>query len=541
MEYEVLKELDYRKILLDPFNPRFDGELEGMTQSQIIERIKKDSDYKELIESMKRSIRWINLIVIRPIDDLDANVKENLNVPDINKYKYIVIEGNTRLACLHDDDLTKKSNNIPVSIFKLGDEEKKDDLKRDEYNLEIMYIQGQANILKVKDWNDKPKCQHVYRTFIERKKLNNSEKTTEIINDLAKRFSGKVSDIKKALVRCSIVRKFESIGYKIDEKDWSYLEAIETKVGNTYMGLNADYEFDSNLDPKNQKILLERYEKFYNLVQKYKGENLNSKKFRDYFRKNYLNKPNENIPLEIPKTTKTVSIDNGNNAVGVDDNNTVDGDNGNNTVDGGNDNNDVNVDNDNNKDKEHDKKNKENDFKKNQNRDKINAKIKDEYNKQKKDIDYRKSINIEGKNIYAPHTEIDVYSNFILLKHMIPKSININIPSYNQKTTYDSLAYYDNDDQNLFWCEFKKVLPRDITNCIEHLHTIICWEISHNDIYANFIGTSVDGNKINLKLQKHETNPPGYKFKLVNEEKDIKVEIVELRDIWEMNTKKKFI
>lgn len=510
MEYEVLKEIDYRKILLDPFNPRFDGELEHMTQRQIIEYIKKGNDYKELIESMKRSIRWINLIVIRPIDDLDPSVKEKINVPNIDKYKYIVIEGNTRLACLHNHDLIKKSNNIPVSIFKLSNDEKKDDLKREKYNLEIMYIQGQANILKVKDWNDKPKCQHVYKTFIERRKLNNSERTIEIINDLAKRFSGKVSDIKKALVRCSIVKKFESIGYKIDEKDWPYLEAIETKAGNSYMGLNDDYEFNSNLDKINENILLDRYEKFYQLVQDYKRKNLNSKKFRDFFRKEYVNNLDENTPLNFTKTTKSTS-----------------------------ENNDYSNNNSNNKDKEHDKNDGGNDFKKN--KDKIFTKINNEYYKQKKDIDYRKSINIDGKEIYDPHTEIDVYSNFTLLKYMFPDYIKINIPSYSQNTTYDSLAYYNNDEQYLFWCEFKKVLPNDITNYIECLHTIICWEISHKDRYSNFIGTSINGKKINLKLQKNEMNAPGYKFELVNEEEEIKIEIVELRDIWEMATRKNFM
>ncbi|BBK76432.1 MULTISPECIES: hypothetical protein [Clostridium] len=505
MYYDVDKKIDYREILLDPFNPRFDGKLKKMTQRQIIEHIKKGNDYKELLESMKKGIRWINLIVIRPIDDLDLETKEKINISDISKYKYIVIEGNTRLACLYDHTLEKESNNIPVSIFRLSDNEKNDSFKRKEYNLEIMYIQGQANILKVKDWNEKPKCEHVYRTFIERRKLNNSEKVSKIIKDLAERFSGNSKDIKKALVRCSIVRKFQSFGYKIDEKDWSYLEAVETGEGNSYMGLNDMYEFDSNLTEKSQKILRDRYEEYYNLVQDYKSQNKNSKKFRNEFKKKYLKDTNINIPLESTTPTKII----------IEDSN----------------------------EKNDNKKNKKNvssdDFIKNQN--KNITKIRNEFIKQKKDIDIKKSINIEGKDIYVPHTEIDLYGNFMLLKYIYPKYININIPSYSQNTTYDSLAYYDNDEENLFWCDFKKVLPNEINNCIENLHTIICWEISHKDIYNNFVGLCMSGEKINLILKKNELKEPGYKFQLINEEKNINIEIIELKDIWEIVTRKKFM
>ncbi|MCS6132612.1 hypothetical protein DWV13_13390 [Clostridium botulinum] len=54
MHYEIVNEVDYKKVLLDPFNPRFDGELEEMTQIEILEHIKKGDDYKELRESMEK-------------------------------------------------------------------------------------------------------------------------------------------------------------------------------------------------------------------------------------------------------------------------------------------------------------------------------------------------------------------------------------------------------------------------------------------------------------------------------------------------------
>ncbi|MCS6132613.1 hypothetical protein DWV13_13395 [Clostridium botulinum] len=120
----------------------------------------------------KKSIRWINLIVVRPIKDLDKITRKKLNIPNIDDYEYIVIEGNTRLTYLYDCGEPKGIKYSPLSIFKLEDYERNDDSKREEYNLEIMYIQGQANILKVKDWNDKPKCNHVYKTFIKRRKHN---------------------------------------------------------------------------------------------------------------------------------------------------------------------------------------------------------------------------------------------------------------------------------------------------------------------------------------------------------------------------------
>ena len=511
MHYEIVNEVDYKKVLLDPFNPRFDGELEEMTQIEILEHIKKGDDYKELRESMEKSIRWINLIVVRPIKDLDKITRKKLNIPNIDDYEYIVIEGNTRLTYLYDCGEQKGIKYSPLSIFKLEDYERDDDSKREEYNLEIMYIQGQANILKVKDWNDKPKCNHVYKTFIKRRKHNESESTSAIISDLAKRYSGKVGDIRKALVRCSIVRKYESFGYKLDEKDWAYLEAVETKAGNIYMGLNDDYEFNSCLDKKSYDILFERYCKFYDMIQEFKGKKENSKKFRNFFRENYLKNNSEDIELTGRKKTlsKTEKKSTKGNRKS---------------------NNEVN-----------NKNGASSDFEENKNNKEIMSKIRDEYYKQKKDIDYRKFINIDGKNIYDPHTEIDVYSNYVLLKDKYPQYISINIPSYSQNTTYDSLGYYDDKDEELFWCDFKKVLPNDIKNYVDDLQTIICWEISHSNRYGNFYGRCIDGERIKLKLQKNDVNDPGYKFELINEERNIKIEIIELKDIWETATRKKFM
>ena len=312
VEYSVSVSVDYRKILIDPFNPRFNGELEGFTQEEIMNYIKQGKDYKELLKSMKKGIRWINLIVVRPICDVDNETKKKLNVLNIGQYDYIAIEGNTRLACMHDSSLEKESNNIPVTIFKLEENERNNAEIFKNYELEIMYIQGQANILKVKDWKDMTKCKHIYNTFLKRKAKEGSEKTSEIISDLAGRFSGKTNDVKKALIRCIILNTFNIFGYKINEKCWGYLEVVETNEGKSYMGLNEEYELCSDMDEVTYNIIYNRYKDFYERMTDAQNRNINSKTFRQKFKKGVIKNSSINTPLKSESNSTYVHTHTGN-------------------------------------------------------------------------------------------------------------------------------------------------------------------------------------------------------------------------------------
>ena len=102
----ILKELNLKpkEILLDAFNPRyFVGLPEG--QKGIIDHVMKQKGTKELANSMKLKLQWVNKIVV---------------IKDKNGL-YKVVEGNTRTTILKSGQIngynnTEKSKKIPVLL-----------------------------------------------------------------------------------------------------------------------------------------------------------------------------------------------------------------------------------------------------------------------------------------------------------------------------------------------------------------------------------------------------------------------------------------
>lgn len=81
----VSDEIRIGEILLDPYNPRF-LDVESLNQSELQKKIMKTGDAKELLNSMKLGIKWVNRIVIRKIETLTDNEKA-----EIKKLKIINI------------------------------------------------------------------------------------------------------------------------------------------------------------------------------------------------------------------------------------------------------------------------------------------------------------------------------------------------------------------------------------------------------------------------------------------------------------------
>lgn len=108
-------EVTINKIMLDPFNPRFSTST-STQQNQIQRMLMDDPKTKDLLNSMQTGLTWVNKIVIRKIESYSDNDRNKLG-ENISEYTYVVVEGNTRLACLKDEKMNgyfDGSKPIPV-------------------------------------------------------------------------------------------------------------------------------------------------------------------------------------------------------------------------------------------------------------------------------------------------------------------------------------------------------------------------------------------------------------------------------------------
>ena len=107
------KKIKLKEIMIDSYNPRFVNKI-GNSQQEIISHLQKGVEYKELLVSMLKKITWVNKIVVVPIEELSEDEKNlyRLDNPNFEQdFKYIIVEGNTRVACLHSEMLKKRFDN----------------------------------------------------------------------------------------------------------------------------------------------------------------------------------------------------------------------------------------------------------------------------------------------------------------------------------------------------------------------------------------------------------------------------------------------
>ena len=85
-------------IRVDSFNPRFPEKYPGKEQMELLEKCWVTPEFKYVFNSMKRGVSWGNRIVVRRVNSLPEEVLKQM--PDIEKYEYVIVEGNTRFAVL---------------------------------------------------------------------------------------------------------------------------------------------------------------------------------------------------------------------------------------------------------------------------------------------------------------------------------------------------------------------------------------------------------------------------------------------------------
>lgn len=272
------------EIALDPFNPR-DISFRTKNQEDILQATIDRKETKELLKSMNECIRWVNKIVVVSYDNHKEMYSE-LRF-DETKFKYVAVEGNTRLSCLKSGLLKNfnKDEEIPVVIA-----ERESGESITSFMESILVTQGIANVMVVKEWSEIAKAKHIYDMY-SLKLLNtvtrNAETIKKIITSVSEELGMKRDDVRKAVQRYTIYSKIESDAEHIPDEKWGYLEAFEINADTrSFIGLNEDYTWDDDKADDVISLLPDLIKNAYDHDEK-------SKTFRDNFR-NYIAECNQN-------------------------------------------------------------------------------------------------------------------------------------------------------------------------------------------------------------------------------------------------------
>lgn len=280
-----------KTIMLDKFNPRRLGKNVKMniTQYELIEEALNSKKSTELFKSMRAGLSWVNKIVVVPINELSDEERNKYDIEN-EDYKYVVIEGNTRVACL--SRLLDNNTFIPVLVATRSSNE--------EYKLflkERKRLQSISNVMVVKDWGDVQKAKQLYDSYIITKEINPEMSERAIFKELAENIGMPSSTVKKFIYRYIFYRELIEKVENIPEDDFKFFEIFEQNNEiralfgwNTKSGLfiwedNEIMESEDNLEEVDTK-----QELFYmmpEIIKISKKENINSKILRDIIRKNY--------------------------------------------------------------------------------------------------------------------------------------------------------------------------------------------------------------------------------------------------------------
>lgn len=264
-------EVKLEEIMIDPFNPRFTVN-KTMDQQTLIHEMLQPKSSKELLNSMQEGIKWVNRIVIQKIDTHEF--KEKL-LPIKNNFKYVVVEGNTRLSCLKSGAINNctESTLIPVLLANKEVGESEEDFKK-----EIRITQGIANVTVVKEWSQVAKAKHLTALFND---LIVNNRAPEVYKQLSTELGINLKEVRELIIRYKIFSKISEISDPISDDNWGYLEAFDKNITiRRIIGMSPEtYEFISNDEED------EYYEEILSdipgLIKHALSQGLNTKQFRD--------------------------------------------------------------------------------------------------------------------------------------------------------------------------------------------------------------------------------------------------------------------
>ncbi len=285
------------EIMLDIVNPRL-GRKVNYSQRELAKYLQTGSKSRELLTSMKSGLTWVNKIVITRVEDLskeEVEIYTDYDKDFKSKYKYVVTEGNTRIACLLHESMVEVFNindTIPVVIARKSDGETEKEFLRERKRLQSI-----ANVMIVKDWEDVPKAKQLYESYILSKEISTEKAEKDIFRELAENIGMATSIVKKLIYRYIFYKELiENVGF-IEERDFKFFEVFEqnSKI-RAIFGLNIKnitFEWESleEIDDENIIELIEKKQEllywFPKLIEIAKDEKISSKKLRDIIREYY--------------------------------------------------------------------------------------------------------------------------------------------------------------------------------------------------------------------------------------------------------------
>lgn len=265
-----------KEIYLDPYNPRFLNH-ENQNQSTILQRIFKTRDAKELLASMTLNIKWVNKIVVIKSDNF---TEEQKKISDIGSAKYLVVEGNNRLACLKSGKISGYNDNSEIPVI-LAVKEPIESAA--DFEAQLRITQGIANVMVVKEWSVISKARHLYHMY--KDILGRSEegklKPLDVYRRISQELGISVTEVRESVIRYEFFKTIESISDSIPEDHWGYLEAFDrTKEIREKFGMSSENNmFEIENDPEG--LIEEILKDIPSLIKKASSEGINSKQFRD--------------------------------------------------------------------------------------------------------------------------------------------------------------------------------------------------------------------------------------------------------------------
>lgn len=274
----VDKNIKISEIYMDPYNPRF-TEQENNTQEQILEKILNTKAAKELLNSLKVNIKWVNKIVVIKKENFS---KSQNNIKGISEAEYLVVEGNNRLACLKSGLIPNiiKDCEIPVILAEKEDTESEKDFKA-----QLRITQGIANVMVVKEWSVLSKARHLHNMYTDvKKKDENQDKTPhEIYKQISAELGVGTSEVRQSIIRYEFYSKINSISDKIPEDQWGYLEAFDRtiQIRKKFGMIDDTNVLDLNGESDESDYIQEILQEIPSVIKKANNEGINTKQFRD--------------------------------------------------------------------------------------------------------------------------------------------------------------------------------------------------------------------------------------------------------------------
>ena len=220
-----LKKIPLKDIKLDAENPRY-MDIVGSSQDEIQKHILNQKSTKDLMKSLKKGIKWINQIIVREDPGADGS--------------YIVVEGNSRIACLKSgqiNDYVDENKTVPVLLAeRTGD-------STEEFFEELRRLQGIANVLVVKQWKKAAKARHLSKMFWDKK--DKGMQKNKAVTEVAKSIGESNNEIRVSVIRYAFYEQIMILSTPLDERQYSYLEAItKNETVRSFYGFNNDtYKF----------------------------------------------------------------------------------------------------------------------------------------------------------------------------------------------------------------------------------------------------------------------------------------------------------